>query len=148
MKRITAALLIILMLCGSLCCCSRTSEVSGGETDPSGNGSAGRKLKIVAAIFPEYDWVMNIRGEDAANAEVSLLLDKGVDMHSFQPSAADILKISGCDMFIYVGGVSDEWAGAVLKEAVNKDMAVVNLLELLDVPCWEFSSLIMLPMSS
>ena len=88
-------------------------------------------MKIVATIFPEYDWVMNILGEDAANAEVSLLLDKGVDMHSFQPSAADILKISGCDMFIYVGGVSDEWAGAVLKEAVNKDMAVVNLLELL-----------------
>ncbi|MBR0087524.1 MAG: zinc ABC transporter substrate-binding protein [Lachnospiraceae bacterium] len=113
------------------------TDVSGKESygtsasDSSEQKTEGRKIKIVATIFPEYDWVMNILGEDAANAEVSLLLDKGVDMHSFQPSAADILEISGCDMFIYVGGVSDEWAGAVLKEAVNKDITVVNLLELL-----------------
>ncbi len=60
-----------------------------------------------------------------------MLLDNGVDLHSYQPTADDIMKISTCDMFIYVGGESDEWAENALKEATNKDMVVVNLLEVL-----------------
>ena len=58
-------------------------------------------------------------------------LDNGVDLHSFQPTVADILKISECDLFIYVGGESDEWVEDVLKEATNKDMIAINLLEVL-----------------
>ena len=34
-------------------------------------------------------------------------------------------------MFIYVGGESDKWVDDALKGAVNKDMVVVNLLDLL-----------------
>ena len=60
-----------------------------------------------------------------------MLLDNGVDLHSYQPTADDILKISTCDMFIYVGGESDEWVEDALKEATNKDMTVINLLEVL-----------------
>ncbi len=131
MKRLTAALIIILMLCGSLCCCSKTGEISTGEKDASGSGSDVGKLKIVAAIFPEYDWVMNILGEKAAEAEVTMLMDSGVDLHSYQPTAGDILKISSCDIFIYTGGESDVWVEDALQEAANKEMLVVNLLEML-----------------
>lgn len=46
-----------------------------------------------------------------------MLLDKGVDLHSFQPTKDDIVKLSSCDMFIYVGGESDEWVEDALKEA-------------------------------
>ena len=60
-----------------------------------------------------------------------MLLDNGVDLHSFQPTADDILKISTCDLFIYVGGESDEWVEDALEEATNKDMEVINLLEVL-----------------
>ena len=60
-----------------------------------------------------------------------MLLDNGVDLHSYQPTAQDMIKISECDMFVYVGGESDEWVEDALKEAVNKDMVVVNLLEVL-----------------
>ena len=60
-----------------------------------------------------------------------MLLDNGVDLHSYQPTVKDILKISDCDMFIYVGGESDEWVEDALKEATNKDMVVINLLEVL-----------------
>ena len=88
-------------------------------------------LRIVTTIFPEYDWVMNILGDNPADAEVTMLLDSGVDLHSFQPSADDILKISTCDLFIYVDGESDEWVGDALKEATNSDMLVVRLLEAL-----------------
>ncbi len=88
-----------------------------------------KKLKIVTTIFPEYDWVMNVLGDEKENADVTLLLDNGVDLHSYQPTADDILKISECDLFIYVGGESDEWVEDVLDQATNKDMAVINLLE-------------------
>jgi len=89
------------------------------------------KLKIVTTIFPEYDWAMNILGEKAADADVTMLLDTGVDLHSYQPTVDDILKISSCDVFIYVGGESDAWIEDALKEATNKNMIVVNLLECL-----------------
>ena len=93
--------------------------------------SEGDKLQIVAAIFPIYDWVQNILGENPGDAEVNMLLDTGVDLHSYQPSADDIMQISACDIFIYVGGESDKWVEDALKEAVNKDMVVINLLDVL-----------------
>lgn len=89
------------------------------------------KIKIVTTIFPEYDWVMNVLGDKKDNADVTLLLDNGVDLHSYQPTADDILKISNCDLFIYVGGESDDWVQDVLKKADNKNMKVINLLDVL-----------------
>lgn len=88
-------------------------------------------IKIVTTIFPEYDWVMNVLGNNPANADVTLLLDNGVDLHSFQPTADDILKVSTCDLFVYVGGESGEWVDDVLKEAENKEMVVINLMDVL-----------------
>ena len=93
--------------------------------------SDSKKLSIVTTIFPEYDWVMSILGENKDDADVTMLLDKGVDLHSYQPTADDILKITSCDLFIYVGGESDEWVDDVLKQATNKDMIVIDLLEVL-----------------
>ena len=60
-----------------------------------------------------------------------MLLDKGVDLHSYQPSTADIAKISEADVFIYVGGESDEWVEDVLKEAKNKKLKVINLMDVM-----------------
>lgn len=90
-----------------------------------------KKLKIVTTIFPEYDWVVNVLGDKKDDAEITMLLDTGVDLHSYQPTAEDILKISTCDLFIYVGGESDEWVEGALKNATNKDMVTINLLETL-----------------
>lgn len=72
-----------------------------------------------------------ILGDRADHAEVTMLLDNGVDLHSYQPTADDIIKISDCDLFIYVGGESDGWVEDALKEAANKDMQVINLLDVL-----------------
>jgi len=99
--------------------------------DESKNLAESGSLNIVATVFPEYDWVMNILGDNPANADVTLLLDNGVDLHSYNPTADDIIKISACDMFIYVGGESDGWVDDALKEAVNPDMVVINLLDVL-----------------
>lgn len=89
------------------------------------------QLKIVTTIFPEYDWVREIMGEHAKRADITLLLDNGVDLHSFQPTAKDITKIANADLFIYVGGESDEWVEDALAESVNKNMKVINLLEVM-----------------
>ena len=89
-------------------------------------------MSIVTTIFPEYDWVHEILGDKAENTELTMLLDNGVDLHSYQPTADDIVKISDCDLLsIYVGGESDGWGGDVLKNAANKNMKVINLLEML-----------------
>ena len=89
------------------------------------------KLMIVTTIFPEYDWVREVLGDEADNVELIMLLDNGVDLHSFQPTAQDIANIAVCDIFIYVGGESDGWVDDALAEATNKDMKVINLLDVL-----------------
>ncbi len=104
-----------------------TSEESQSEND----NNKTEKLEIVTTIFPEYDWVRQIAGDKVSDMDITMLLDNGVDMHSYQPTADDIMKISGCDLFIYVGGESDEWVNDALKEAVNKDMQVIDLLDVL-----------------
>lgn len=89
------------------------------------------KIKIVCTIFPEYDWVQEIIGEDNDKFSVTILLDSGADMHSYQPTVKDIATVSKCDLFIYVGGESDNWTANALKNATNKNMKTLNLLEIL-----------------
>ena len=122
MKKLITCLLAAVMLL-----CSLPSNVLAAGPDVDADSS----IRIVATIFPEYDWVMNILGDDPAGAEVTLLLDNGVDLHSYQPAMDDILKIASCDLFIYVGGGSDEWVDKALQGSVNPDMIVINLLDTL-----------------
>ena len=58
-------------------------------------------------------------------------MDGGADLHSYQPSAKDMAKISSADMFVYVGGSSDAWVFDAVRETVNKNMKKVNMMELL-----------------
>ena len=104
---------------------AQSDDADGGDTGD------GEKLNIVATIFPEYDWVREILGDQADQAEVTMLLDNGVDLHSYQPTADDLVKVSNCDLFIYVGGESDAWVEDALKNATNPDMKVINLLDVL-----------------
>ena len=134
-KRFISFVMIGAMALGLTACGSG----NGTNVDASSEGSSEGKLQVVTTIFPEYDWVREIVGQGANSVdkraadkvEVSMLLDNGVDLHSFQPTAADIAKISTCDVFIYVGGESDAWVDDALKEATNKDMVVIDLLDVL-----------------
>jgi len=93
--------------------------------------ASGDTLSVVTTIFPEYDWVMNVLGDRTDSVDVTMLLDSGVDLHSYQPTADDIIKISQCDLFIYVGGESDSWVDDALQEAVNENMIVLDLMDIL-----------------
>ena len=121
MKKLLCSLLAILLIMSSLSACSKQTSNQPGE----------KKLHIVATTFPQYDWVRQILGNKFDTVELTLLLDDGVDLHSYQPTVEDIAKISTCDMFIYVGGESDEWVHDALETASNKDMTVINLLDVL-----------------
>ena len=105
---------------------STASTKSEAKTD-----DASKKFSVVCTIFPEYDWIRQLVGDKKDNYEITYLLDKGVDLHSYQPTAEDIAKIANCDLFVYVGGESDGWVNDALKESKNDKMQVVNLLETL-----------------
>ena len=119
MKKIIAGATILLALTTSL------FAAKAKKTDKA-NG----KLKVVTTIFPEYDWTREIIG-NTNSADLTLLIGNGVDLHSYQPSIQDIAKISTADIFIFVGGESDSWVKDALKNATNKNMKVINLMEVL-----------------
>jgi len=93
------------------------------------NAFAANKKTIVCTSFPEYDWVMNILGSNSSAIDVILLQNNGTDLHSYQPSFKDIVKISTSDLFIYNGGESSKWVKDVISSAKNKNQIAFNMLE-------------------
>ena len=89
------------------------------------------KLKIVATTFPQYDWIREIIGKDNTNVDLQLLMKNGGDLHSYQQTAGDIANIADANLFVYVGGESDEWVDDALEEKTNKDMKVINMMQTL-----------------
>lgn len=117
-----------LILCIMICVILTVSACYGVR--PLESEEDGDKVQVLCTTFPLYDWTRQIVGESDA-ITISLLLDNGVDMHSYQASAADIAKITSCDMLVYVGGTSDAWLSDMLKKNGNDNMTVVNLMEVL-----------------
>ena len=119
MRRSLAVFLVLLLLFSLIFSCFGC----GGKEDGKPN--------IVVTIFPVYDWVMNVLGDRSDDYSVTLLLDSGADLHSYQPSVADMVAVAEADLFLYVGGESDEWVDDALKNKTNKDMVAMDLLSLL-----------------
>ncbi len=112
--------------CGASGTAADSAQKGGSASENAANAS---KYSIVCTTFLQYDWIRNIIGEDSDKFQLTMLLDQGTDLHSYQPTAEDIAKIAASDMFVYVGGESDGWVDDALKESTNKDMKVVNMLE-------------------
>lgn len=108
MKRVIAAALVLLLLCG---CAPRQSE----------NG-----LSVVATVFPAYDFARAVAGE---NAQVQMLLDPGTEVHTYDPSPEDILKIENADVFIYTGGDSDVWVDKVLSTINTENKKIIRMTD-------------------
>ncbi len=107
-----------------------------GKAAPRGSGDAAAPqgsdgLVIVTTIFPVYDWVRSILGKTAESTELIMLLDDGIDLHSYAPTARDMLDIAGCDLFIYVGGESDKWVEDTLASAPNEARRELCLMDAL-----------------
>ena len=134
-NKLLCAALSFLLAAGSLAACGQTESAPNTDSVSAGTDSSrsdsGSSVSIVTTIFPQYDWVREIVKDSPQGIETTLLLRDGVDLHSYQPTAEDIMKIATCDIFIYVGGESDSWVEDALTEAANSDMTVVNLLDVL-----------------
>lgn len=119
MKKICMVLVMVLALAFTAFGCTATPSTDG-------------QLKVVTSIYPIYDWVNEVIGDETENTEVSLLLGDGSDMHSYQPTTAQIVEIYNSDLFIYVGGESDEWVEDVLEGNTNEDLVVICLFDILE----------------
>ena len=102
------------------------SEAESSSTAVKSSSAETKKISVVTTIFPAYDWVKQVVG-DNKNVEITFLIDKGVDLHSYQASAEDIAKITDSDLFVYVGGESDEWAEDIIKE--NPNLKYISMVD-------------------
>lgn len=114
--------------------CTAPAPAPGAATPQD---AAAEPLRVVTTVFPAYDWVRTVAGDQADRLELTLLLDGGTDLHSYQPSARDLAEIAGCDLFVYVGGASDGWVEAALAQSDNPNRRVVNLMEALGSRVYE-----------
>lgn len=92
---------------------------------------APKKISVVAAIYPQYDWLRNILGERSDSLNLELLVKNGMDLHSYNPSAKDIATIAEADMVVYVGGESDAWIEKALEATPKAGRIEVNLMKAL-----------------
>ncbi len=113
MKKVLSLLLAAVILLSVTACSVNTPE----QDD---------KLKIIATIFPQFDFARTIAKD---KAEVSMLISPGTESHSFEPTTSDILELSTCDIFIYTGGESDSWIDSMLESVNNPDMTVISLMD-------------------
>lgn len=116
---IIMALILVLSGCGS----SKNETTASSEDE--------NKITIITTIYPIYNWMEEIIGNNNQTFDLSMLIDNGIDFHSYQPSMEDILEISQCDVFVYVGGETDEWVEEILAEALNPNMKIIKLLDVL-----------------
>ena len=111
--------------------CTGAGTVGTTETTETHVSEDEYKMKIVTTTFPQYDWVKNVLGERANEVEITLLCDNRTDMHSYQPTFEDVMKISEADVFLYVGGESDEWVTNIIRDANREEKFAFSLIEML-----------------
>lgn len=128
MKRRTMALVCLAVALCAVCLCACGG--SGGRTDDSGVAQDDQDtVEVVCATFPAYDWTREVVGDEADHVNVTYLMGNGVDLHSFQPTVEDVAKIADADLFVYVGGESDQWPADAVKAANNPNLHSLSLLE-------------------
>lgn len=107
--------------------------MSGQQTEQNGgkeqNKVENEKISVVATIFPQYDFVRQIAGE---NVELKMLLKPGEETHSYEPTPQDIIAIQNSDLFIYVGGENDAWVEDILESMPNNGRKTLKLVDCVD----------------
>ena len=122
MKKFLAVFISALILVATLCAC-------GNNNNSVSNSDSDGKVKVVTTIFPPYDFTRQIGGE---NVDLTMLLKPGTESHNYDPTPQDIIKIQNCDLFIYVGGESDEWVNDILESNDSKPKKIISLMDCVD----------------
>ena len=142
-KKLVPILLAGAMMLTSLAACAKKPSPAAPGVSPSVENSDARdsessqpeasakKLSVVCVSFPEYDWTRQILGSHLDSVDLSFLLNTGVDRHSFQATADDIMKIAKADLFVYGGGESEAWVEDALKHTANPQQRVLKMMDCL-----------------
>lgn len=116
------------MLCGVLAC-SLLFVVMTGCGKVNTDEKKGDKLKVVATVFAEYDFLQHIAGD---KIDLSMLLLPGADLHAFDPSPKDIASVQEADLFVTIGGESDAWSESIMDSVDNDDLQTIKLMDCVD----------------
>ena len=114
MRRLLAAVLAAVVLLPAVGCAARPAEPESG------------KLRVVCSLFPYYDFVRAIGGEDV---EAELLVPAGRETHSFEPTPLDVIRLSQADVFVYNGGESEYWVEEILDSAGEEIPYTLRLMD-------------------
>lgn len=121
----TLSLFLILIMGAAITGCKNKVQENNHEQRSKEDG----KLKVVATIFPQYDFVRQIAGD---KADLKMLLKPGEESHSYEPTPQDIIAIQNCDVFLYVGGENDEWVENILSSLDKKSIKTLRLVDCVD----------------
>lgn len=91
-----------------------------------------KKIKIVATIFPQYDFVKRLT-DGVDGLEVTMLISPGVDVHNFEPTTKNVKEISDADLLIYTGGKNDLWLDKIFKSVEKKKDSLFSLMNALEI---------------
>lgn len=130
MKNRIVLILVALVALMGFFGCKNSNDVqkdNNEKVEEKKEESKGKEVSVVTNTFPAYDWVKNIA--NGTNVSVKNLTDSGIGLHNYEPTAEDIKSIENSNLFIYVGGESDEWAPGAIKNAPNT--TAINMMEVL-----------------
>ncbi|MDR0425502.1 MAG: metal ABC transporter substrate-binding protein [Clostridiales Family XIII bacterium] len=124
MKKTLSIISALLLICAIATGCGGSGDrpSDGTGIDAASDG----KIKIVSTIYAPYDFARAITG---GLAELSMLLPPASESHSFEPTPSDIIEIQDCDVFLYIGGESDEWVERILESVDLSSKQVVELID-------------------
>lgn len=112
------------------CCLLVTGCQYGNGKNADGKGEASNgKMQVVTTIFPYYDFARQVAGE---YADVTMIVPAGMDTHSFEPTAEDMVTIGEADLMIYNGGELETWVPKVMEAAQNDNLVVDAMIDHVD----------------
>ncbi|MDL2217155.1 metal ABC transporter substrate-binding protein [Christensenellaceae bacterium OttesenSCG-928-M15] len=119
MKKILSITMAVILLIGLAAC-----KPAQGTQAASDSG-----LKVVATIFPAYDFAREIGGQYVS---LTMLLPPGSESHGYEPTPRDMQAIAGCDVFLCIGGESEAWVDNLTASIDMEGIAMVRLIEVAD----------------
>ena len=125
MKKIISCALALLLAVGA--CALLFSSCSTNKLYFEGDGD----LNVVCTIFAPFEFARKIGGD---RVTVTLLQDNGADLHNYTPTTATLEALASADVFIYIGGESDEkWVSDAIKSSGNEDIIALCLMDYVEI---------------
>ena len=115
-----------ILVAGLFSACGKTAE---GRVKSGSAAAEDGRLSIVCTNFPEYDFARAIAGDEA---DITMLLKPGAESHTFEPTPDQMITIQNSDLFVYVGGDSDEWVEDILASMDSTKLTTFKLMDKVD----------------